>query len=222
MNSNEKKDLIKQLTFLKRRKEIDARPNTWEWVDSIRREILTDTDNYPWRSACEELWESVSDFQDDKYLNIKRDDVSGNHPIECLNYWLEIPRYPPLEVLLAISEAFDIYMAAGGALTLEDVFFGPTKKGVGNYSARKSREDTYKNFHMYISLDNLESKHKGEKPRDLESLATDYLMYGKNPMIAKALKMEPNYDCKQDPESFLRAYRRWKKEAKNNIKQPDK
>jgi len=136
---------------------------------------------------------------------------------------LEIPRYPPIEVLVTIADAFDIYMAAGGALTLEDVFFGPAKKGVGNYAARKAKDDVYRNFHMYLSLEKLEAKHRKEMLKDLESIATEYIAYGENPIGKKFLNIEPDYiapDCgnNPDPESFLRGYRRWKKKvaAKNN------
>lgn len=212
MNPDEKQAFIETLTQLKRRKSFSAHPNTWEWAEDIRKETLTDTDNYPWRSACEELWSRVTDIQDDEYLNIERSETSGDHPIEALSHWLEIPRYPPIEVLMAISDAFDIYMDASGALTLEDVFFGPTKKGVGNYAARKARDDVFRNFHMYISMEALSTKRNNEKPGDMETLASEYLAYGKNPFAAKALKMEPNYDNGQDPDSFLRGYRRWKKE----------
>lgn len=218
MDSKEKATLIKALTQLKRRKELDAQPNTWEWVEDIRNEILTDTENYPWRSACEELWKFVSDFQNDMTLNVERNEKSGNYPIESLSNWLEIPRYPPIEVLAAISEAFDIYMLAGGDLSLEDVFFGPTKKGVGNYSARKAREEPYRMFHMYLSMDRLKSNHKGEKPRDLENFATEYLASRGSYFAAQVLEIEPDYDNAKDPESFLRGYRRWKKDVASKKK----
>jgi len=88
MDTNEKIAFIERFTLLKREKELGAHPNTWEWVENIRKEIQTDTDNYPWRRACEELWSAVSHFQNDEFLSIGRNDISGNHPIESLSDWL--------------------------------------------------------------------------------------------------------------------------------------
>ncbi len=222
MNTKEKEEFIKTLTLIKRRKDIDTRPNSWEWSDDIRTEIQTDSNNYPWRAACEDIWENLSESQGDNYIGIKRDERQGNTPIESLNYWLEIPRYPPIEVLLAISDAFDIYIAAGGSLSLEDVFFGLTKKGIGNYAAQRKRDKSYRNFQFFVSMDALETKNKNLQPRDLDSLAAEYLAYGKNPLVAKAFDMPPSNESNIDPESFLRSYRRWKKDKRNIIEKSDK
>jgi hypothetical protein len=59
MSSEERETLKKQLL-----KAISsgskAEPNSWERVKEIRNELQTDTSNYPWREAVEDLWKEVS------------------------------------------------------------------------------------------------------------------------------------------------------------------
>ncbi len=214
MEFKDKQSLLDLLAQVKRGKNFGYRPNSWEWVEDVRNNMQTDTENYPWRQACEELWSAVSHFQDDEYLKIERSDISGHCPIESLGYWLDIPRYPPLEVLVSIAEAFEIYMVAGGELTLEDVFFGPTKKGVGNYAARKKKSDIYSEFEVFVTLERKKANNKEKKELNLDEIATEYLAYPGNPLFAKESGIEPDYENSPDPEHFLRGYRRWKQSGK--------
>lgn len=59
-------------------------------------------------------------------------------PIETLSYMLEMGFYPPPELLMAIIDCFDAYMANGGRITLEEAFFGRPMKSAGNYAKRRS------------------------------------------------------------------------------------
>lgn len=48
--------------------------------------------------------------------------------------------YPPPEVLLAVHDAFEAYLAADGKLSLEEAFFGDPSRKLGNYAARRHAE----------------------------------------------------------------------------------
>lgn len=57
-------------------------------------------------------------------------------PIEALSYLIGMGFYPPPELLLAIADCIDTYMANGGSMTLEEAFFGRPKKSAGNHAKR--------------------------------------------------------------------------------------
>ncbi|WP_447067203.1 hypothetical protein [Vibrio alginolyticus] len=216
MNGNEKEKQIDQLNMLATGKESSAKPHSWERVDEIRKELLTDTDNYPWRAAAEDLWKETSYAQQDDLTNIPRENKRAATPLEALLADLDMPRYQPIEVLVAVKEAFSIYMNARGKLTLEDVFFGPLTKGVGNYAARSWKYESYKDFDFYVNsgcISMTKDEFTEHKSTSLENKAIEFLAYGMNPEIAKTYNIAPDYHNIADPESYLRGYRRWKQEA---------
>lgn len=130
---------------------------------------------------------------------------------------MDTPRIPAPEVLIAISGAFQIYMLAGGQLELEDLFFGPAKKGVGNYSARTRKPKSYENFDCFVRNGDLFAdidERKEFSQRSREDKAEEYLLYGLVPNIVKHHGYKPNYGHGVDVDSFLRGYRRWKRTTK--------
>ena len=219
MSSEERETLKKQLL-----KAISsgskAEPNSWERVKEIRNELQTDTSNYPWREAVEDLWKEVSYAQLDDICMVNREDTSGNTPIDNLMHCVEQPRYPPMEVIIAITEAFRVYMLAGGDLELEDVLFGSRKKGVGNYAARKAKEKSYEDFDTYVQFggmfEDTEDAKAAFQNMTLEDKAVEYLAFGRNPVFAKSHGVKPDYNNISDPESYLRGYRRWKRTTKGD------
>ena len=213
MNKKEKSEAIQFLIDNVLDYEFKAEPNSWEWVKGVREMLLTDTEKYPWRDSCEELWSEVSYFQLDDKTGFKREDTPTDNPLESLDLSIEASRYPPLEVLITISDAFKLYLAAEGKLSLEEVFFGPEKKGVGNYSARKARSEVFEKFEQYITFDNF-SGNNGEfvdspKDKSQEGYAELFLAHNKDPFLARKLGNDPNFDNTIEPESFLRSYKRW-------------
>jgi hypothetical protein len=192
-----------------------TKPNTWARVREIRSELTTDTENYPWRSSAEELWEFVSHFQNDELFGFERESEHGDNPLSSLNDCIEVPRYPPFEVIVAIAEAFNIYIAAQGKLTLEDAFFGPTKRGVGNYAARAfSDEKRYKDFHRFVSDNGYLKSLKGDtsdKRMNLEDKALIFLQHKCSTINMRLGGQLSDNNEHSDPETFLRGYRRWKK-----------
>lgn len=210
MSNEEKKALLKALVHAKRKDNGELKPNSWEWVKAIRETIKTDTDNYPWREASEELWAAVTAFQDDDHLKIDRDAEDGLTPLDAIIHWIEMPRYPPIEVLATIAETFEIYLQAEGKLSLEDVFFGDAKKSVGNYAARKCRYNVFEKFELHNSLNYIRAHNKQETTPGLEMLAERFLSNGKEVLL---LEDKSNDDI-EDVDSFLRGYRRWKKSGR--------
>jgi hypothetical protein len=59
-------------------------------------------------------------------------------PLAALFHYVEMGFYPPPELLLTLYDCWQTYEAASGHLPLEQAFFGPAKKGVGNYAGRRS------------------------------------------------------------------------------------
>lgn len=191
-----------------------ARPNSWEWADGIRSKLQTETKEYPWREACEELWSHVTEIQHDDYMGFKREDRIGRTPFESLDTCIEASRYPPMEVLVTLNDALKMYFWGKGKLSLEDVFFGPEKKGVGNYAARKARSKVYEDFESFLILGHFgfgKSAKKREKDQSLLEKIEEFLAYGKDPLGAESKEAKRDFDNEIDPESFLRGYKRWLK-----------
>ncbi len=220
MDKKEKEELISMLKQLVSPTSNDTQPNSWNRVEELRDELTTDTDKYPWRESVEDLWQAVSYAQYDDECGVSRSDKIDGTPLDYLGYCLERPRFPPIEVLSAINEAFHIYMAAGGKLELEDVFFGPRTRGVGNYSARCHKKNNYKHFDFYVRIGGDlrlmedEESFRSHQKKSLEDKAEEYLAYGMNPYVAKRMGVQANYESGIDPESYLRGYRRWKRATK--------
>lgn len=202
----EKKNVLKSLVKIYREGEDGLKPNSWEWVEAIREEIQTDTHNYPWREASEELWEAVTQFQNDEEIGFTREEEGGLTPVEALIHYMEVPRYPPIEVLSTIAEAFAIYLRAEGKLSLEDVFFGDLKRSVGNHSARKAKYEVFQRFELHNQIKLVETYRKNGIAPTLEKLAEEFINNGKEVLhIGDMCETE-----EEDVESFLRGYRRWK------------
>lgn len=219
MNSK-KRDTFKKQLFEAISSGSKAEINSWKRVEEIRAMLHTDTSNYPWREAVEDLWKEVSFAQNDDICRVDREDTSGHTPIDNLISCVERPRYPPMEVIISITEAFQVYMLAGGDLELEDVLFGARKKGVGNYSARRAKEKSYTDFDHYVCFggmfEDTEEAKAAHQKMSLEDKAIEYLAFGRNPVFAKSHGAKPDYNNMSDPESYLRGYRRWKRTTKGD------
>jgi hypothetical protein len=219
MNEKEKKVFIDGIKNLNGSSNSDSKLNSWERVAELRSNLKTNTSDYPWKESVEELWEEVSYSQKDDLIGISREDCRGNSPLEALFSDSEIPRYPPMEVIIAIQEAFSVYMCAGGKLTLEEVFFGKLKKGVGNYSARTKLLKSYEAFDNYVRNGDLFSVSNIDKKKyeqmNLEDKAVEFLAHREMfPSMSTYNKVNVDYENIKDPESYLRGYRRWKRTSK--------
>lgn len=65
---------------------------------------------------------------------------------------VKLGAYPRPEVMLALSDCFQFYYDSNGKVTLEQVFFGKLKKGVGNKAARNKSNEKFIKFGTAIYL----------------------------------------------------------------------
>lgn len=130
-------------------------------------------------------------------------------PVEAMIQDVCYGLYPEPEILCAVVKAFNLYFAANGDLTLEEVFFGSLVKSAGNYSKRKSKGEGFKEFH-YEVMHNSNSDINGEK-FSLNKFAETFLNY--------KFDLGDDFDCcvtSESIESFLKGYHRWKKKNLTN------
>lgn len=128
--------------------------------------------------------------------------------VEIFQHYLEMGFIPPPEILLTISDMFKTYFASDGALSLEDVFFGKVKRGVGNYAARKDSDRLYRDFNFFLSF-------KKFSFADQSMTKKAELFFLDREKDRERLFAIVNVTYKQselpDIDNFLRQYRRWKK-----------
>ena len=90
--------------------------------------------------------------------------------------------------------------------------FGPAKKGVGNFAARKWKKKNYARFEIFITFTRASKNREGKPKVNLEELAEEYIKntYEMNTFDKDNLNSE--YE-EEDVDSFLRGFRRWKKKS---------
>lgn len=116
----------------------EDRAPTFHFADPWRsvfywRKRLQDCSNYPALDGLEMRWQELEHrFADSN----RREDLprTSAHPLSALFYYVEAGFYPPPELLLALLDAWEVYLAARGEISLDEAFFGPAKKKAGNYS----------------------------------------------------------------------------------------
>lgn len=114
----------------------------WKQIEDWHR-FLEDEEasNYPVLDGFNEAWEEL----DSQYAingksiiergaDLRR--VSGT-PISAFFYFVDMGFYPPPELMLALHDCWETYMANMGTMSLEEAFIGKPKKGAGNYASRK-------------------------------------------------------------------------------------
>lgn len=101
------------------------------------RERLRDCENYPILHGLETSWNVLERSGD----AIDRDEPrAADTPLDALHYHIDTGFYPPPELLLALMDAYDVYCAAQGDLSLEEVFFGPPRRKAGGHAKRKGEK----------------------------------------------------------------------------------
>lgn len=190
---------------------LECEPNSWRWVDRVLDDIETDTEKYPWKVFMEELWQrNCSEKNRDKLSAVipdRREIRFETSPVESLQFWRSLPSYPPPEVLMAIEDAFAVYFRAEGRLSLEEVFFGPVKKGVGNYAARKAAENQdYATFDHYVES----FPYRYPELKGASQIAMLEKFFEHKRLISKNFE-DSEADMNIDLDSFMKGYRRWRK-----------
>ncbi|TMO76588.1 hypothetical protein CWC17_03625 [Pseudoalteromonas sp. S3785] len=124
-------------------------------------------------------------------LNLERErPLESENPLGKLAYFMEFGIYPPPELLLKISEIYEVYMLQAGKVDLEESFYGKPIKGIGNFSGREAKKQDVKLLEMTLSMEAI-----SKKKRSQYEVAEEYLR-------AKG--------SDEDPEHLLRKLRRYR------------
>lgn len=113
----------------------------WERVAFWRQMLARRRETTPAFDSLESAWEKL----DEHYHGVvKREgERAAETPAEALFFHVEIGMYPPPELLLAVDEAYRVYLEGRGTLTLEECFFGrPPRKG-GVLAKRRGTRSRY-------------------------------------------------------------------------------
>lgn len=200
--------------------------NTWEAVDAFKSgEIGSNAAllEYPWDLAMMGSWQNDDMLSSCDVSTPERDDYRYMTPVEAFCRWVDQGNIPPPELLACVSRCFTAYKTKavlGEALSLEEMFFGHLIKGKGSHAQREfvslRKIDHYPSFHKYIS----EAEHLNNEPTNHTDLAVAYFnerverdrkCRGKYKDVEEPLLKAPPFEP-PDIDSFLRGYRRWKKE----------
>ncbi len=176
----------------------DANPNTWEYVrhkSAILRHIGIEDIENAWKLLDAFYGGAIGSDDNERTFEL---------PFDAFKFYMDAGLYPPPEILWTIAACFDKYMLLGGRTALEDVFFGKPKKGVGNFSARRSRNRLYERFLNFERWQHLKAGRKNIKIKSLDMMAAQFLSdeEAQGEFVTK---------YKHDVDFFLRNYRRWKK-----------
>ena len=119
---------------------------SWNKALLKRREELENSDGIM-LNVIEQEWVSIN--RDDEFN--KRDNLENisDNPLGILDYFMEMCTYPPPELLIVICDMYKKYIHSHGSISLDEVFFGPPKKGIGNYAAQKAKcnNQIFRTFH---------------------------------------------------------------------------
>ena len=191
--------------------EIASYCNSWDHVRELRKKIVSG--DYV-MSDMEDTWRQISEGQIYYIIEdgpacvlwsnyFRTDEALGNTPYEALNYFLERGHYPPPEILIALNDCFQLFIAGAGQFELDELFFSARRvQKLGNYGAQVNKNQKFKLFHTIIKMEELECFNAGRKKRTRPVLAEEFL--------------SSHGDYNTDVRSFLKAYDRWKKSVKKD------
>ena len=155
--------------------------------------------NDPRYKDIEHSWSVLTADYNEQFPDLVNREI-GHHkdtPLSAFRNYIDDGFYPPPEVLFALNDCFNVYMGLRGRLELEDIFYGERKRGVGNYSARKSRIEAYEYMFLQERFNELEQFIKLEKKKKSKSELAEE--------VIECHKLDDDID------SFLRGYNRFLK-----------
>jgi len=126
-------------------------------------------------------------------------------PLDSLMASVQKGHYPSPEVLQWLLNCFEIYFDSGGELTLDQVFFGNSIQKKGSPSDIRMKYRKYQYFHWFVEERLEEAKKENQKAPGQPAMAEAFV----NTPYWESILGEVNID------SFLRGWRRWKKQADN-------
>lgn len=164
--------------------------HTWDYVKKVHKDLTEIYKEHEQVIAIEESWRLLDTHYDGL---VEREKISkqADSPLATLASLWEFTFYPPPEVMASIAATYNHYMMLNGEASLEEVFFGKAKKGLGSHSQQESRKSLIGHLSFLIRCDEINS-------RDI-------------PQLQRAVETVELFKREIDPESLLRAYRRSKK-----------
>ena len=118
----------------------NAREISWSRVRYWRQELGRNSDPNSNIAKLRESWAKVSLGSDEEEC-LRSLEGFIDYPLSMLSSLIRIGIIPPPELLLALAEAFEIYVDSGGAIELESAFFGPARKKSGTYARRRKKRE---------------------------------------------------------------------------------
>lgn len=206
---------------------IGTTPDNWKkQLIKYQKDLKTAYDNEIMLGELEVDWQSINPGPALDYRSKSVKDITGDSPLDELHNLLDYPLTPPPELLMTIDSMYKNYLVHEGEITLEDAFFGPLKKGVGNHAARKANENflgkkTKQNQFLLFHLALENSEHSGmSQMAILEQLIEEDKAKYRSPEnkidevlsgFTTAMK-HPFFPLDEDfeHETFLRKYRVWR------------
>jgi len=183
--------------------------NTWDCLEKIKQEHAEDLkEKHSRSSGLEEAYLSAHGERNAMLMEKHGDDDRTTlkqwqgSPLDAFLGLIKNGGYPPPELLLLVAEAFEYYFQRRGSVSLEHVFFGREVPNVGNESARRRKNFV---FQMYTSSVR-DNRRNGKKLTQIE-IAEKIIKIAKKYHI-----VDPKFV--DEPESFIRSWRRWKKSDK--------
>lgn len=187
--------------------------NSDEW---LKEEIEKQKNHaeFPIRSSLEEQYLAIDEIQGLEIRKSLADQQTT--PLQEFKHLIDCGLYPPPEVLFGVLRCFELYEAASGRLSLDEVFYEPSERSKGNQSKKHSREMEMPIFSFVYDVAVKKAVKNDESIPALNAFAESYLT--NNPKI-DSVCIADNGDIvgipaneNTDVDSFLRKYRRWKKE----------
>jgi hypothetical protein len=156
--------------------------NTWKYITWLEEQKSNSSEF----EGLHNLSKQFDEFNNpEKHLTLEIVKSFFKSPLDAFLCCVELGIYPPPEVMYAIADSFNLYLAENGKQDLETVFFGKPVKGIGNKASRVNKVKHYEKFFL-LAFDMQEKT-----------------------QIELAEKFILDNDIRVDVESFLRSYRRF-------------
>lgn len=189
--------------------------NTWKIAEEYF-ERLNDPKENPQLELFESSWKVIEKEIDEySYMSHRYEALPSKletkSPLDRFLDDVSEGLYPTPEVISVIAECFSYYFGSEGKVELEDIFFGVTlEKGTGNYSAQRKRHERFSRLSLWEGLEKQGAEKMKRKRNSLISMIEN------DPVLSGLL-----HD-REDIDSFLRSYRRWKKATGKKLEDLDK
>jgi hypothetical protein len=182
----------------------DEKLNSNEYVDIERSKFKAcyAHDDFPIYSGLEHSWRML----EADYKVIKRNEHPAQDPLSSFSYYVEGGFYPPPEVMIVIGTAIERYLSYKGEKSLDEVFFGEKYQKTKSFAYKKHKKSKYHYFHFFTNLENSKKDNPNISFEDQMAQAIE----STDPMTMELLGFDPDIDI----DTFLRGYRRWKKDLK--------